>query len=172
MRVDEAVRVAAVDDVDAVVELELESRSRLPDVRGGVSWLSDNAALDASAIADRLTTPDRDLVLVGELDHVVLGFATATISLRPSGAVCELTRLYVSPGARELGLGELMLEAATEWARSRGCAAIESNALPGDRETKNLFERFGMKARLLVVHRSLDEQGAAGQGADGDGDEA
>ncbi len=29
-----------------------------------------------------------------------------------------------------------------------------------------------MKARLLVVHRSLDEQGAAGQGADGDGDEA
>ena len=168
MRVEETVRTATVDDLAAMVELELESRSLLPAVRGGTQWLAEHDPLDAAALALRLTTTGVDLVLVGELDGVVLGFATAEVSSRPHGAVCDLTRLYVSPGGRELGLGELMLEAATEWARSRGCVAIESFALPGDRETKNLFERFGMKARLLVVHRALDGDSdlTPGDGAD------
>jgi GNAT superfamily N-acetyltransferase len=168
VRVEETVRTATHADVDAIVELELESRSHLPEVRGGTSWLADNPAIDAASIVERLTTPTDDLVLVGELDGVVLGFATATIARRDSGEICDLTRLYGSPGGRELGLGELMLEAATEWARSRGCTAIESFALPGDRETKNLFERFGMKARLLVVHRSLDATADAAPPVGGD----
>ena len=40
--------------------------------------------------------------------------------------------------------------------RAAGCIGIDSRALPGDRETKNFFESFGLKARLLTVHRSFD----------------
>jgi GNAT superfamily N-acetyltransferase len=168
VRVEETVRTATVDDLAAIAELEQESRSLLTQVRGGSLWLAENDPLDTATLASRLSAADVDLVLVGELDGIVLGFATAKVSARSPGAVCELTRLYVSPGGRQLGLGELMLEATTEWARSRGCVAIESFALPGDRETKNLFERFGMKARLLVVHRTLDGEADTDVGASDD----
>ena len=44
---------------------------------------------------------------------------------------------------------------AIAWATERGCFGIESMALPGNRETKNFFERFGLVARAIVVHRAL-----------------
>ena len=40
-------------------------------------------------------------------------------------------------------------------AQDAGAVGIDSLALPGDRETKNFFETFGLKARAIVVHRSL-----------------
>ena len=33
--------------------------------------------------------------------------------------------------------------------------ALEGEALPGDRETKNLYERAGITARLITVSKSL-----------------
>jgi hypothetical protein len=42
------------------------------------------------------------------------------------------------------------------WCRAAGCFGIDSLALPGDRSTKNFFESFGLVARAIVVHRSLD----------------
>ena len=41
------------------------------------------------------------------------------------------------------------------WCRSQGCIGVDSLALPGNRETKNFFESFGLVARAIVVHRSL-----------------
>ena len=61
----------------------------------------------------------------------------------------------MEPEARELGVGELLLEAAIGWAEAHGCRGIDAMALPGIRASKNLFERFGLKARRLVVHRPL-----------------
>ena len=66
---------------------------------------------------------------------------------------CE--QVYVTPEARELGFGDGLLEAAIELARAQGAVAIEAEALPGDRETKNLYERAGVTARKLVVWRSI-----------------
>ena len=43
----------------------------------------------------------------------------------------------------------------------RAAAGIDGFALPGDRETKNFFERFGLTARAILVHRSLLPQGEA-----------
>jgi len=39
--------------------------------------------------------------------------------------------------------------------RAAGCAAIEGEALPGDRDVKNLYERAGITARLIVVSKAL-----------------
>jgi hypothetical protein len=48
-----------------------------------------------------------------------------------------------------------MLRVAESLASQWGCAAIESVALPGDRDTKNFFEAHGMVSRLLLVSRTL-----------------
>jgi hypothetical protein len=48
------------------------------------------------------------------------------------------------------------MELVLAWCRQHGCRAIDSLALPGMRESKNFFERFGLKTRQLIVHRALD----------------
>ena len=74
-------------------------------------------------------------------------------------ATARIEHVWVSPGAREIGFGDDLLAAATAIARTGGAVAIEAEALPGDRETKNLYERAGVTARKLVVWKALDPPG-------------
>src|SRR3546814_10879751 len=65
--------------------------------------------------------------------------------------------LYTEPGCREVGIGELVMQALVDWCRERGCFGVDSLALPGDRHTKNFFESFGLVARAIVVHKRSEE---------------
>jgi GNAT superfamily N-acetyltransferase len=80
---------------------------------------------------------------------------------RPNGArgalVGKIRELAVDPQARGIGVGEELLNFVLTYCRSRGCIGADSFALPGARETKNFFETFGMKARLLTVHVSFGD---------------
>jgi len=42
-----------------------------------------------------------------------------------------------------------------DWCRAHDCRGIDAAALPGNRALKNFFERFGLTARAIVVHRAL-----------------
>ena len=85
-------------------------------------------------------------------DDVVVGY----LVLDANGPVGRIDQVFVTPAARELGFGDALLEAATEEARAAGAAVLEGEALPGDRETKNLYERAKITARLITVSRRLD----------------
>ena len=71
------------------------------------------------------------------------------------GLLGVVTDLYTEPGCRDLGIGEVTMQALLDWCAERGCFGVDSLALPGDRHTKNFFESFGLVARAIVVHRSL-----------------
>ena len=71
------------------------------------------------------------------------------------GPIAHVDQVFVTPDARQLGFGDALLELATESARQAGAAYLEGHALPGDRETKNLYERAGVTARLITVSRPL-----------------
>ena len=58
-------------------------------------------------------------------------------------------------GRASVGVGEAVMDAVMTWSESKGCRGIDGFALPGDRETQNFFERFGLTARAILVHRSL-----------------
>ena len=64
-------------------------------------------------------------------------------------------QVYVEPEARELGFGDELLATALDIARARGCTALQATALPGDRLTKNLYERAGITTRKLTVWTRL-----------------
>jgi len=49
-----------------------------------------------------------------------------------------------------------MMVTLEEWARERSLVGLDAVALPGDRDTKNFFETFGLVARAIQVHRSLE----------------
>lgn len=146
----EAVRAANPGDIDDLVRLEDAARSGLIGQRGGDEHLAETAPLGATGFAGMLE--DRAVrVLVASIDDVSLGYATASIA----GSVARIGTIYVEADGRELGLGELLLADIIAWATIAGARFIEAVALPGDRETKNMYERFGVKARALIVSKPL-----------------
>ncbi|MDP2291189.1 MAG: GNAT family N-acetyltransferase [Actinomycetota bacterium] len=145
---EQTVRPLTTDDLDAVAELEREARTALIEQRGGPAHLAERAEVgDWAAV---LTDPLR-AAWVGTIDEVVVGY----LELAYHGPVAEVMQVFVHPEAREVGFGDWMLEAALAEARSRGCTTIEGTALPGDRHTKNLYERAGITARKITLAAPL-----------------
>ncbi len=95
-------------------------------------------------------------IQLATIDDVPLGIMVSEVEVIDDVAVAVVHELFVVPEARGVALGEEMMDATVAWAQSQGCVGIDGYALPGDRATKNFFETFGLVARGIVVHRSLD----------------
>ena len=150
--------VAGPDGVATIAALADAAVDELRPHRGGEMWHRREArpGPQSTALAGIVAEEDH-LVLSGRIDEVIVGYAVAAITpLHDGTTVADLTDLYVMPEARGVGVGEAMMNAVVEWATSRGCVGVDSIALPGDRETKNFFESFGLVARALRVHRRVD----------------
>src|SRR4051794_1269960 len=145
--VDPVVRPAERDDVEQLEDLELEARAALVGQRGGDRWLETHARR-GSEWADVV---GRARVAVGVIDSVVVGYLVG----HHERSVAYIDEVYVTPDAREVGFGDALVEVAMADARSAGCSTIEAEALPGDRDGKNLYERAGITARLIVVSKAL-----------------
>jgi GNAT superfamily N-acetyltransferase len=153
----EAARAATSADVPRLAELAAEAIVELTATKGGALWARREARaqpLDASLAADIASS--ECCVLAGTLDDTVMGYAVAhRETLRDGAPLAVLTDIYVEPGCRGIGMGEVLMAAVVEWAEAAGCVGIDSLALPGNRETKNFFETFGLVARAIIVHRDL-----------------
>lgn len=153
---DDFARVAVGDDATALARLEAAARDTLASVdRGGPQWLATHPELGVPGWSVRLADPGWRTVVAG-IDDVVLAYGAMRVPLGAPRAVATIEAIHVDPGAREVGLGEAVLTALVEAAQACGADEIEATALPGDRETKNLYERMGLVARLIVVSRRLD----------------
>ncbi len=148
--IDPVVRPARRDDVDQLRLLEAEARAALLGQRGGDRWLATHAQRgnDWASVVDADVAGNVDVAVI---DDVVVGY----LVLRCSGPVASIEEVYVTPEARHVGFGDALIESAMTRARAAGCSTIEGEALPGDRETKNLYERAGITARLIVVSKAL-----------------
>ena len=150
---------AGPDDVATLAALADAATDELMPHRGGAMWHRREArpGPQDDALRTFLAEPDRHAVLVGRIDGVIVGYAVASvIDLNDGSTVADLTDIYVLPDARGVGVGEALMNAVMAWAGQSGCAGVDSIALPGDRETKNFFESFGLVARALRVHKSVD----------------
>jgi GNAT superfamily N-acetyltransferase len=144
----EAVRLLQPADAGEVAALEALAREDALRHRGADVLLAGHPPVgDWAAFVG-----GREPVWVGLVDELVVGY----LHLAVAGEVATVRQVYVRPEARELGFGDTLLAAAMAHAREHGCTALEAVALPGDRDTKNLYERAGVTARLLVMRRRLD----------------
>ena len=133
----------------------------LANERGGPLFLADRADRStASLIEGSAQGSSRcDIVLA---DGALVGWAYTTIRHLVNGSsVATIEEIAVDAQARAIGAGEALLDATLAWCRAQGCDGVDSFALPGARETKNFFETFGLKARLLTVHLNLRDEAAA-----------
>jgi len=164
----ESARPATADDLPAIEDIAARHRKAIVGERGASIFLRREAGPSPirSRIERALAAGDDGadaLVVVGCYDHVVFGYGLVEYEELLDGALlARLTDFVVDGDIRGSGIGEAMMELIVQRAGEAGCIGIDSVALPGDRETKNFFESFGLKARLLTVHRSLvDPEGDA-----------
>lgn len=136
------------DDLTQLIELEQEARAALVGQRGGDRWLTEHPSV-GDDWARRCLSAD---VWVGVIDGVVIAYLVAELG---NDHVVRVDQVWVTPEARELGFGDELLATAIAAARERGAVAVEGQALPGDRHTKNLYERAGIVARLITTFRWL-----------------
>ena len=146
--IDPIVRLATPADAAQLCELEREARAALVGQRGGDRWLVEHPATDG-AWSQQSAEAD---VFVGVIDDVVIAYLIAAVG---DDAILRIDQVWVTPEARELGFGDELLAQAIERGRSLGAVAVEGQALPGDRHTKNLYERAGIVARLITTYRPL-----------------
>lgn len=144
----EVVRRAEPADAAQLQQLEVEARHHLIDQRGGAALLAEQPPLGdwAPAIEDHARW-----IGVADLDGFVVGY----LELALNGEIALVRQVYVQPEARELGFDDGLLDAARREAQRHGSSVLEGFALPGDRDTKNLFERAGITARKIIVSTRL-----------------
>ena len=73
-----------------------------------------------------------------------------------SSRVATVETIYVDPQAREVGVGEQLLDRVVAWATQGGARGVDVRVLPGMRASKNFLEGSGFAARLLVMHHPLE----------------
>src|SRR5262245_6885043 len=154
--IDPVMRPARGADAGELQLLEDEARAGLDGARGGARWLEEHPPI-GSRWADVVATRSVFVAEIRDVDGLdqppaVVGYLVLDVD----GEIARIDQVFVTPGARELGFGDTMIEAATDTARAAGATYLEGEALPGDRETKNLFERARITARLITVSRRLD----------------
>ncbi len=145
------VRRAIHADADALQLLESEMRQQLTRFRGGDRLASELSFAENDWVG-RIES-DRWLVFVAGFDEVQLGYLC--LDLATENGVPLIANVFVAVEVRQLGLGDSLVNAAIESCHRLGATAVDAYALPGDRETKNLFERSGLTARLIIASKRL-----------------
>jgi GNAT superfamily N-acetyltransferase len=154
---EEAARAATEADIPQVAALAGAATAEKLGQKGGALWArrEGRPAPQEGTLRSALDWPDHE-VAVGTLDGVVVGYGVARAeTLLDGGLLGVIEDIYVDPGARAVGVGETLMNHLIDWCRAKGCFGVDSLALPGDRDTKNFFESFGLVARAIVVHRPL-----------------
>lgn len=148
-------RAAAAPDVPDLLELYRELETEMVELKRVWALTEGLPAPANDALAAAVTDPART-VLMGEIDEVPLGFLIGEVEeLLPQadGEKAAAVRfIFTTPAAREVGVGEAMVERFLSEARSSGIRLFDAHVSPGHRAAKNFFESHGFKARHIVMH--------------------
>jgi ribosomal protein S18 acetylase RimI-like enzyme len=144
-------RVARADDHDAIVAMSLALFTEDPSVH----------VVTARSVRRTLKTlaaePARGLVVVADgaagvsVDGGVVAYALLVSfwSNELGGEVCTIDELYVRPGARNAGLGSMLIQAlsAGRIKRFTKAVALELEVTSKNLRARALYERLGFRLR-------------------------
>jgi GNAT superfamily N-acetyltransferase len=154
----EGVRAATESDLPRLGELARAGISELTPMKGGVIWAAREGRPEPveESLRRALEDPDTHAV-VGTIDEFPVGYAVVHLeTLHDGSRLGVIDDIYVEEGARQVGVGEAMMNDVVAWCTERECVGIDAMALPGHRSTKNFFEESGFTARNLVMHHRLE----------------
>lgn len=141
--------------------MEIFFRSASPEDRTIVEEHTRLSRQEASAYRGRLPderTGDHEFAYVAGLGDSVLG---SILARDAEDGTVHIVRVFVEPAAREVGIGDRLVSGLLEVLRTSQCRWVSGTALPGDRQTKNLFERHGLVAQSITVGRQINGSATA-----------
>jgi aminoglycoside 6'-N-acetyltransferase I len=132
-----------------------------------VAWLDMRQALWPEATVDDLRDEiacsggNPDMICLVADQAGLVGFVEA--SLRSVADGCDSSPVgyvegwYVAPAHRGLGVGRRLVEAAQDWARSRGCTEMASDAEISNPGSIDAHRRLGFEevSRVVTLRKSL-----------------
>jgi len=153
----EAVRLARADDAVACHALLTEALAAVRHQRGGATLAGPVEADDLLSGWLAPSQPETVALWVGEFGGAVVGLLAVSTFTRPGhdGLSGRVECVYVEEGARGVGVGSALMDAAVTWCSERACTDMDARALPGDRASKQRLEAAGFTARLLILNRRL-----------------
>ena len=155
---EESCRPAQPADIPRICELVLAAVAELEPMRGGAVWKARESRPEpiAEGLEALLDDPDAR-VLVATIDGFVVGYSVLRLEYLGDGTVLGvIDDIFVEEGARQVGLGEAMINDLMAWCEERKFIGMDAMARPGHRATKNFFEESGFTARKLVMHHRFD----------------
>jgi GNAT superfamily N-acetyltransferase len=101
--------------------------------------------------------PDAGVLLALD-DGRIVGLASvyADIQSIRFGKRCWLQDLVTASTHRSRGVGRALLDAATEWARERGCTHLELSSGLGRKDAHRFYEREGMARGSYTFQRWIE----------------
>lgn len=124
-------------------------------------WPDLSASENDKDCEDILSHLERFTAFVSEESGQITGFLDASLRLYADGCstspVGYIEGWYVDPQSRGAGVGRALVKAAEEWARSKGCTEMGSDALIGNLDSQRAHLRLGYTEveRLVVLRKSL-----------------
>lgn len=148
-------RPAAPGDVDTLARLYRELEKEMIALHS--MWpLADGLDEPVESSLAELVDDQAALVVIGEIEGYPMGFLVARVEElldQADGEQVGAVRLvFVDHAAREVSVGETMLNLALHELRGIGITKFDAHVLPGHRLAKNFFESAGFSARSIVMH--------------------
>ena len=135
------IRAATLEDEDAVLAL-IEELFDPPGARSP-GYTTERGS---RGFRHAVEHPDANVLIAVE-DGRIVGLASVyadILSIR-YGPRCWLQDLVVDPARRRGGVGKVLLDAATGWAREHGCTHLELGSGTGRVDAHRFYLREGMK---------------------------
>jgi ribosomal protein S18 acetylase RimI-like enzyme len=127
---------AQIADLDAVIELFKAYAASL-----NINLSYQDFEMELATLPGKYAPPEGALLLAKNLNDEPIG----CVALRPLTveACCEMKRLYVSPKARGLGLGQALITAILDEASKLGYTEMRLDTLPAMTQAISLYEKAG-----------------------------
>ncbi|GII33813.1 N-acetyltransferase [Planotetraspora mira] len=133
------VRRLSPEDWALFRDVRLEALAESPDAFS--STLEREQAYDEEHWRDWMR-PERGLKAVARAGETAVGLVGGWLPEDRGGAV-ELYSMWVSPAARERGVGALLVEEVVAWAAAEGHPVVELWVVDGNDQAERLYARSG-----------------------------
>jgi len=141
-----SIRLADAHDAEAIAAL----------VATLAADLRERSPLTPAYVADYLRSPGTHVVLAVR-GETVLGLVSFTYrpNLYHAADACLVDELVVEHGARNRGVGALLLEEVIRRAQQHACAEVSLSVISSNLNALRFYQRHGFKNDALFLERHL-----------------
>jgi ribosomal protein S18 acetylase RimI-like enzyme len=106
-----------------------------------------------------LLTKKRGQVVVAEKESLILGMVSVSynVAMRYGGEYCQLEELIVTPDARGLNLGGLLVQKVVDNAIARGCKEIGLYLVVTTEHNRSFYEKYGFESVGTEMRQRLSD---------------